>query len=78
MEDEEFEKYFNWIESIYGTNYVRYSLGYFEDYQRKEDRIKRKQKLKEILEEIENNAFSKGMDDVMKNIEMFTPKEAKP
>jgi hypothetical protein len=52
MEDEEFEKYFHWIEAIYGTNYVRYSLGYFEDSQQREDKIKRKQKLKEILEEM--------------------------
>jgi len=77
MEDEVFEKHYLklWeqyflIFTINQKLYGRQS----NDYKKKEA----KEKIKRILEEIENNAFSKGMDDVMKNIEMFTPKEAKP
>lgn len=53
MEDEVLEKYFERIEAIYGKSSPKLSFGYFEDYTEKERRITTKQKLKEILEEIE-------------------------
>ena len=64
MEESEFEKYFERItDCMYDCKIIK---------------AERRTKMRQILEEIENNSFSKGMDDVMKNIEMFTPKEAKP
>jgi len=64
MKDEEFEKYFTLLLKCF----IEYDYG---------QRLTAYPKVRKILEEIENNAFSEGMDDVMKNIEMFTPKEAK-
>ena len=63
MSDEEFEKYFEQMENIY------FVLGdyYFEYYSVEE----RKAKLKEILEEIENNAKGEVLHQVF-------DKEAKP
>jgi hypothetical protein len=71
MEDEDFEKYFGKIEELYIMS--KYFTG--------GTRLKRKQKLKEIIEEI----YQKGKDDKFKDIgyldvDEFYPdeKEAKP
>ena len=53
MEDEVFEKYYLQIENVFSV---------FGDYDYDISEWKRKQKIKQILEEIENSGYKEGYD----------------
>lgn len=62
MEDEVFEKYYLQIENVFSV---------FGDYDYDISEWKRKQKIKQILEEIENDSFRKGKTFKLKEEEFM-------